>query len=543
MSQARLSNISFGDRVLDRLKLQFLSVGNWNAELSDSGLPQEVQTVIRQVVSQTGLLRFEKAEIARELINHFLDGRDRDRTWESLVEDFGKIDVAVSLFRSSKLRGRPMSVKAFRGSFYALSLGLLGYLSLQLFFHSAVPEPSVDYGAMLNETVTSAPVEQHAWPHYRELYIKYNFSGNVDAFSDIYVKNDNWGLVRPSDQEWDKAVTKLESIKELLDAWRKFSDLPHLGTPLYLDLRDYSDADLKVLYPGLKREDINGPDINAFGLEPGLISDEANKLISGSALNILLPHIQNLREPVRWLHVDTRLAVTQGDQDRAVANIKAIHGLARQAADAPLLVCSMVGFAMHGIGFGVTEEVIVENPDFFDDNHLLELQQHVAGLVLPKPEKLAFEKGVAKDMIQRIYSDDGNGDGRLTAVGAELRNVLPELLYQKVAGEESSWYDTPFLRSVTDPISLFSAPSRKEMENMIDDSWEEWSKRMQLPMWEAEESSWKEYLDQKDDSGMLSMLLGAYRFQDVREFKLAYRDAVILAIACHRYRTGQQRVA
>ena len=59
MSQVRLSSISFGDRTLDRLKLQFLSVGNWKAELSDSGLPEEVQTVISQVVSQTGLLRFE----------------------------------------------------------------------------------------------------------------------------------------------------------------------------------------------------------------------------------------------------------------------------------------------------------------------------------------------------------------------------------------------------------------------------------------------------------------------------------------------------
>ena len=148
MSQARLSSISFGDRVLDRLKLQFLAAGNWKAELAGSGLPEEVQTVIRQVVSQTGLLRFEKAEIARELINHFQDGHDRDRSWESLIEDFGKIDVAVSLFRSSKLRSRPMSVKAFRGSFYALSGGLLSYLVLQLFFHSAVPTPSVDYGEM-----------------------------------------------------------------------------------------------------------------------------------------------------------------------------------------------------------------------------------------------------------------------------------------------------------------------------------------------------------------------------------------------------------
>ena len=114
-----------------------------------------------------------------------------------------------------------MSVKAFRGSFYALSAGLLGYLMLQLFFHSAVPEPSVDYAEVLNAAVTSAPVEQQAWPHYRELWSKYGLSerGN-ESFREIYVKDDELNrrtqLVRPSDKEWGEAVAKLESLEELL---------------------------------------------------------------------------------------------------------------------------------------------------------------------------------------------------------------------------------------------------------------------------------------------------------------------------------------
>ena len=533
MSQARVSSICFSDRVLDRLKLQFLSDGNWKAELSASGLPDDVQAVIRQVVSQTGLLRFEKAEIARELINHFLDGRDRDRTWESLVEDFGEIDVAVSLFRSSKLRSRPMSVKAFRGSFYAFSAGLLGYLMLQLWFHSAVPEPSVDYGKMLNEAVTSAPIEQQAWPHYRELWTKYGLAeGGPESFKEIYVEDDNRRLIRPTDEKWDEAVAKLESLEELLDCFRKFSNLPHLGTPLHVDRRDYSDADMHALFPGLKREDLTA---GGSGLEG--VSAEANKLLEGMTAGILLPHIQQFRDAARLLHVDTRLAVAQGDQERAVANIKSVHGLGKQAADAPLFVCGLVGYAVHGIGFGITEEVIVEHPDFFDANHLLELQQYTEDLKLPAGKKLAFEQNLAKDLIQRIYSDDGNGDGRVTAVGAEVKHIAIHGMFGHRTEEESLWNDAPFLR----PISLFSAPSRKEMEMKIEASHEQWIERIQSPMWEVETTDWDESLKEQDDSGLLEVLLiGLDHVKIARETKLAYRDAVLLALACHRYHKANQ---
>ena len=543
MSQARVSDIGFDDRVLDRLKLQFLSDGNWKAELSASGLPGEVQAVIRQVVSQTGLLRFEKAEIARELINHFLDGRDRDRTWESLVEDFGEIDVAVSLFRSSKLRSRPMSVKAFRGSFFAFSAGLLGYLMLQIFFHSAVPEPSVDYGEILNQTVTSAPIEQQAWPHYRDLYVKYGLGGNK-SFKEIYVEDGDSTtskrLVRPSDENWGDAVAKLESVEELLNAWRTYSKLPHLGTPLHLDRRKYSDADLKALFPNCKREDLEESGINEWGFKPGFIGDDASELISGSVMGILLPHIQQFHEAARLLHVDTRLAVTQGDQNRAVANINAIHGLARQAADAPVLVCVLVGYAVNGIGFGVTEEIISENPDFFDEDHLRELQQHAARLQFSELlQPLSFEQYAAKDIIQRIYSDDGNGDGRITAVGAEVQFAATVVL-DDLKGKHR-WCYAPIVRSIIDPVSMFSAPSRKEMENMFADTFAEWSERMKRPMWETEDTDWAEHLKQQDDSGLLECFFsGVMHTKNVREVKLAYRDAVLLAIACHRYHKSNQ---
>ena len=302
---------------------------------------------------------------------------------------------------------------------------------------------------------------------------------------------------------------------------------------MHLDRRKYSDADLNALFPGLKRENIKG----SWGING--ISEEADELVAGSVLGTILPHIHQFREAARILHVDTRLAVTQGDQKRAAANIKAIHGLARQAADAPVLVCVMVGYAVNGIGFGVTEEVITEDPDFFDEDHLLELQQHAAGLQLPElSPSLTYDQCAAKDLIQRIYSDNGNGDGRVTAVGIEVRCALRGLTGEKNSGQ---WYDAPIVQSLAGPISLFSAPSRKEMEDMFENSFAEWGERVKRPMWEAEDTDWEEHLKQQDDLGLLYAFLGKISsIKNARETKRAYRDAVLLALACHRYQKANQ---
>ncbi|QEG25100.1 hypothetical protein [Mariniblastus fucicola] len=543
MSEAHSPTNLFRDRFLDRLCLQFLSAGDWKSAIADSGLPEQVQTRISDVVEQTGLLRFEKSEIATELIHHFQDGHERGQTFDELVRDFGTTEVAVSLFRSSKLRSRPMSVKAFRGSVIVFGGSFLSYLLLQLFFHSAKPNPTVDYSAKLNEAVTSSPADQQAWPIYRDLWIKYGLSeGGGENFKELYVdlENSNVRLIKPSDKNWPEAVAKLESMKELLDTWRSASKLPHLGTPLHSDLTKYSDDDLQALYPNLDRENLREQGMDwEESLAVGPISDEANRLMNQSVINILLPHVQQFREAARVLQVDTRLAIEQGDRSRALENIKAIHGLARQSADAPIAVCSFVGFAVHAMGFAVVEEVLIEHPDFFSDEQLHELKKSVAEVDLTATAKYEFEEDMAMDMIQRIYSDDGNGDGRLTAVGAEIQYMCSKMtgLYP---AEEEPWHENSYVRSMTAPVNLFSAPTRMETVTLVEESFDELEQRVHRPMWEDRDFTLEERLEEKDGSGMLSGLIGQLgRLKDAREIKIAYQDAVLLAIACHQYRRAE----
>ena len=546
MSDAWSSPHGFRDRILDRLRLQFLAAGNWKAALAESGLPDEVTTIVREVVQETKLLRFEKSEITTELIHHFQDGHERGHSFEELVRDFGKTDVAVSLFRSSKLRSRPMSVKAFRGSLAVFGGGLFSYLILQLIFHSAKPNPTVDYSEKLNEAVTSMPIEERAWPLYRDVWPKYGFVEDGSVYEEIWF-DERSRLIRPTDEGWDKATAKLESLNELLEVLRRGSKLPFVGTPLHVDRSKYSDADLAALFPGLTRQKIaeNGASesfIEGMGIQQP-ISKEANELLSNSAIGVLLPHIPQFRRAARVLRVDTRYAMQQGDHDRAIQNVETIFGLGHQAGNSPIAVCTLVGVAVQAIGFDLIEELADEHLESLSNEELMRLQELVAKVdfssIFKNP---SAEKESVLDMIQRIYSDDGNGDGRLTAVGMEVQYVCSKMFWSPDSGG-IPWFEIPMVRSVAGPASLFTAPSRKEMELLVDEVFEEMGKAAQLTMWQELESDFdlETFLKDNDESGFLYGILGAYDrgLSQSREVKIARQDAVLLALAIHRFKRSE----
>ena len=181
---------------------------------------------------------------------------------------------------------------------------------------------------------------------------------------------------------------------------------------------------------------------------------------------------------------------------------------------------------------------MVEHPDFFDEEHLFELQQQAANLEFSDSHSLSFEQNFAMDLIQRIYSDDGNGDGRITAVGAEVQHAVTNFLCQmSPGGEELPWYHDSYVRAAIAPVDLFLAPSRREMVAMLEDTYENLRERMKHPMWEPEETDWEEYVNTQEESGLLgSLIVGLGHAKNAREVKLAYRDAVALALACHRYK-------
>lgn len=553
MSDAHSSQSPFHDRILDRLRLQFLRAGNWEAELAAAKLPNEVSSLIQDVVQQTKLLRFEKSEIATELIHHFQDGRDRGHSYAQLVRDFGATDVAISLFRSSKLRSRPMSVKAFRGTAIAFGGGLISYLLLQLFFHAAKPVPTVDYAAKLNEAVTSMANEEKAWPLYRKAWQEHNnvenwffeelwfYEDSADAPEVLWTNHEKHRrLIRPRDAGWDAAVTKLKSISGLLDVYREASKLPYVGAPIQVDKSKLSDEDLAVLYPEMTREKIADDSqsfIEAFGMDYiSPVSDEADQLLKNSMINVLLPHVFEFRRAARLLHVDTRYAMQQKDHARAIENVNATIRLGKQVSRNPMMICSRVGARIQNTGMRVTEELVAEHLESLSDKELKQLQQAIESAKFFFALDVDTEKEFALDCLQRIYSDDGNGDGRLTAVGAEVAYVTSQFGPRSEFGPPK-WHEQSVARNLISPTKLFTAPSRADMESLTAEVQQELFRNFETAMWEDTDFDADEFMKQKDPLGVLpAVCFNSTHMKQLRENKIARQDAVLLALAMHRFK-------
>ena len=262
--------------------------------------------------------------------------------------------------------------------------------------------------------------------------------------------------------------------------------------------------------------------------------------MSKSTFGVMLPHIQQFNRAARILRLDARYAMQQGDTDRAIQNVETIFGLGKQASNSPIAVCTLVGLGVNEVGFDTIEELTDEHLKNLSNEDLDRLQKLAANIdSTTRFKDLNLEKYLAMDMIQRIYSDDGNGDGRITAVGMEILIVRKAMGLNRTPYKQS-WLDIP----IAWPVSLFTAPSRKEMELLVDEAFEEVEKHFQLTMRQELESDFdlEEILDEKDETGFLHKIFGAFvGLNQARETKIARQDAVLLALAIYRFKRDREK--
>ena len=242
------------------------------------------------------------------------------------------------------------------------------------------------------------------------------------------------------------------------------------------DPNDYSREDRAALFP------MNDPDEfieNRLHIDTSVLTAEAQEVMEGAAVSVLLPHIQSFRQGARILHVDTRWALEQGDTERATQNIEAIFGMGRQAADHPFLVCGLVGVALHGIGYDIIDEVIENHFDVFSAEEFERMQIAVGRDSIHDFINMEGERAMMKDFIQRIYTDDGNGDGRVTPVGVNLM-----VNFHVIWGSQNQELTGPLPRAlerIAAPVSLAVMATRKQMTDKTDELMEIVDNKFHLP--------------------------------------------------------------
>lgn len=383
----------------------------WNAVIDAAALPGEVRTLVTRVVRRAGGSNAERVDTARELIAHFTDAIAAGSSADEAVRAFGDERLAARLLRRAIWRKRGLLRKSWWWSTRAVAAGfaflVLGYAWLAARFFLATPTIAVDYTAKVKALASQDAAGPPAWPLYREALIALKpieqrslVNHGTGAADEEHPLN----AADPGTPSWEDASIALGEARPHLALLREAAQRPSLG----LRIGEFQPEDAALFGDDLYRQCVEST-------------------TQGNALSAtLLPHLSPSRLAARWLSCDALHAAHEGDGDRAAADIEAIMGIARQVRGM-FLIEQLVANAIAALAFDTSSRMIERWPESFDAARTAHLAKAIAGL--PRESlrpRFEFERYHLEDVLQRMYTDDGAGDGRLTPAALDLLGWAPQ---------------------------------------------------------------------------------------------------------------------
>ena len=405
------------------------------ALLARSGLGPEAAAAVRATVRATGLWRRENADVCRELIAHFLDGREAGVDEAALVRDFGDPRAAARLIGRAKRRQRPLAwhaamwgVRGVAGVF-ALAICLYGVLAWR--YYSATPVIRRDYVAEINAAAAAVPESERAWPVYR---------GAMTRLKPMFGRDGVWENISSAEPHWPRwpeMRRAIEERQEEIAALRKASEMSSLGWVASASF-DPDDAAL-------------------FGPDPR----GARRSSSGMMLvvEVLLPHLNWLKKSAALLSADARVAALAGDGARAAADIEAMLGVSRHVREIRLLISDLVAASILQKAAQTAAWCVHNAPSSLSDRDLRVLAHALSAA--PTRLSVASERVAFDDFLQRVYSDDGNGGGAATAEGLRLWEKMSEDGGAASAARGNRSLDV--LEAALGPLTVAAWAGRSEM--------------------------------------------------------------------------------
>ena len=232
-----------------------------------------------------------------------------------------------------------------------------------------VPNPKVDYIAKINELARAGRDENlNAAPFYQKAFELYVESGE-ELRNKLYSRSRPVRLAGLSDKE-----------QSLLKEW----------------VLSNSQA-LSQLELGTKK-----PYYWAEKFSP-----------SGSVIGILWPELHKFRQLSRAITWRAKLTAVEGNIDKAVADIVTCYRFGLHMSSGPLLEEQLVGIAIRALALGSTFKILDRTE--MGQASMKSLQRQIEQLSTDEsyiPDVRA-EKFSILDIIQRMFTDDGKGGGRI----------------------------------------------------------------------------------------------------------------------------------
>ena len=299
---------------------------------------------------------------------------------------------------------------------------------------------SVDYVAKLNEVAAAVPEADRAWPIYREASIALMQN---EMPSSVFYDNDLEKPEWPSEEGWAYFETWLQEHIDTLALVRTGANKNGFGL---------------ILQGRVQEEDKE--------LWPAQFASQNDEPYDGAVLSILLPQLAEMRQMTKLLACDAKSAAFTGDAERCLLDIESMLFIGTHMREHPFLISDLVCFSMYGLAFKTIGEILEHVPRLFSQQQFAQLGRTLIHLDDSLGLRLIGERYLMYDLLQRVYTDNGNGDGNI--IPLESEQMLQEAEFS--TGNSSVTSLTPALFA---PVIDVFASSRKELR-------EEYDRRMDI---------------------------------------------------------------
>ena len=297
----------------------------------------------------------------------------REQKAKQIITEFGDVKLLAVLLRRAKKRCRPLWRKALVRSFQALGIIVLYFLICLGSLVVGKSTISINYVDWLNELVRAGRDEQdNARPYYEKAF-------------ELYVEMPQW--LSKSRAKWPT----------------DFNDVQLSSLPTWLE---DNQAAFEAVRQGSR----------CVGYWSKYTSDEPELARGGLVVDTMevLPSYKSLTRAMRW---QILYKAYNGDIDTALSDSVALMRFGGHLQGHGLLIEQLVGIAMEALAQNAIF-MLLEHVDVPAD--VLKRAQEELDKQFGKQElgfSMEAEKVLWYDAIQRTFTDDGQGSGRMLARG------------------------------------------------------------------------------------------------------------------------------
>jgi|GEM_PF-697652 len=385
-----------------------------NQSDSPANLPPDVDALIDQVVRKTRLRKRERVDVARELRSHFEEAIAAGKTSAQALNAFGDPHAAARGLRISARAKRSLLDRTLGQTLQwtagAAIVLVAMYGGFALYLNTRPHTISFDPIKLFRDSlpVPKSP-DETVWPAYRDALISLGVGADDprrESPGVLATTDDPFSAIDQSSALAQWLIANQAQIDALCAATKK----PILGFPYGIACSE-ADGLLfgKETLASINRSvEVGVNDINEFPL-----------------LYFPMPHLKTLLPAMRIIAADMILAGAQGDGQRATRDAEAMMALSIHAQEGRFLGIDHYGMRVRALAVNRIIMLLEWKSDVFTDSQLKRLQT----AMLSVPQDLerynaSTERMMFADVVQRMYTDNGHGDGWFAPKPAQLEGFF-----------------------------------------------------------------------------------------------------------------------